>query len=84
MSLNINSELSWTLHYLQHQLSVESPLLNPLPDTVNSVTVVKLIEMIEFAKVCIGNSDVKFLEYWQHRANTLHGITSRQLFKLKD
>ena len=35
MSLNINPEFNWTLHYLQHQLSAESPLLSPLPDIVN-------------------------------------------------
>ena len=78
MSLSISTELKWTLHYLNHPLSVESPLLNSLPNTVNSVAVVmKLIETLDSAKVCIGNSDVKFLEYWEHRASTLHGITSK-------
>ena len=81
MSLNINPEFNWTLHYLQHQLSAESLLLSPLPDIVNSVTVVvKLIETLDSAKFCIGNSDAKFLEFWQRRGSTLHGIISKQLF----
>ena len=78
MSWNINPEFNWTLHYLQHQLNAESPLLNRLSDIVNSVAVViKLIETLDSAKVCIGNSDAKFLEFWQHRGSTLHGITSK-------
>ena len=61
MNLNIYSEFNWTLHYLH----AESPLLNTLPNIVNSVAVViKLIETLDSAKVCIGNSDVKFFKFW--------------------
>ena len=78
VSLSISKELKWTVHYLDHPLNSDSPLLNSLPNVVNNVAVViQLIDTLDSAKVCIGNSDSKFLEYWQRRASTLHGITSK-------
>jgi len=69
ISLSINVELKWTLHYLQHQLKAANcPLLSSLPDTISSVAeLMKMIETLDAAKYCVGNPDQEFVEYWQHR-----------------
>ena len=79
MSLSINSELKWTVHYLQHQLTAANcPLLSSLPDTISNVAkVMEIIETLDAAKYCVGNPDQDFAEYWQYRLSTLHGIASK-------
>jgi len=83
MSLSINAELKWTVHYLQHQLTAANcPLLSSLPDTISNVAeIVQIIKTLDAAKYCVGNCDQDFVDYWQYRLSTLHGIASK-LFNL--
>ena len=79
LTLNVNAELKWTLYYLHHHLSAATtPLLSSLPDVTTSVTVViQLIDTLDSSKYCVGNPDIKFIEHWQHKMTTLHGISSK-------
>ena len=79
LSLSINSQLKWTLYYFQHQLTrANSPLLSSLPDTVDSlVEVMEMIETLDAAKHCVRNTDQEYVEYWQLRLSTLHGMASK-------
>lgn len=80
-TINISAELGWTVFYSDKELtSASSPLLTELPHKLVSVTAVySLMSLLDSARVCVGNSDDKFLKLWHHRALTLHGSQSELL-----
>jgi len=65
MSLSINAELKWTVHYLQHQLTAANcPLLSSLPDTISNVAeIMEFIKTLDAANYCVGNHDQDLVEY---------------------
>lgn len=73
-SISIKRELEWTMYYLEHKLnSLNCPMLNVLPSRIKNVAMVKqMMLLIDNSKLCIGNSDAKFIELFEQRKLTLH------------
>ena len=77
--IRLSDNLEWTLFIFGKELCPQScPLLRELPLQLTSVAAVgDMMRLLDSTKLCVGNSDEKFLELWHHRSLTLHGSSSK-------
>ena len=77
----VSVNLEWILHFLKQELTPSKcPLLRELPMKLTNVTaVVRMMALIDSAKLCAGNSEEKFFGLWHHQALTLHGSASMEV-----
>ena len=53
-------------------------MLGLLPTLVNSCAKLKsVLDVLDVAYVCSGNSDHQFLQQWHYNASTLHGLSGK-------
>ena len=84
INISISANLEWMLHFLKQELTPSRcPLLREVPMKLTNVTaVVRMMALLDSAKLCVGNSEEKFFRLWRHRALTLHGSASMEVVLL--
>eukprot|EP00731_Ephydatia_muelleri_P024487 Em0016g758a len=64
---------------------ISIPMLGLLPTLVNSCAKLKsVLDVLDVAYVCSGNSDHQFLQQWHCNASTLHGLSGNKVAVLDD
>ena len=77
VTISIDREMQWIMYYLEHKLSsLNCSMFSVLPFRIDSVSVVQqMMRLIDTSKPCIGNSDDKYIELFEQRKLTLHGVS---------
>ena len=73
--VSIDQKLNWSLSLQNRTIHFGvCSMLGLLPTLVNSCAKLKsVLDVLDVAYVCSGNSDHQFLQQWQYNASTLHG-----------
>ena len=77
--VSIDQKLNWSLSLQNRTIHFGvCSMLGLLPTLVNSCAKLKsVLDVLDVAYVCSGNSDHQFLQQWHYNASTLHGLSGK-------
>ena len=86
MSVKVTAELQWSATVLDKMVTPEQfPELGEVPSTISAVTqLCRLIEILDGAKLCIGNPDDILVQMYHKSTHTLHGYSGMHVCHLYD
>lgn len=81
ITLAIHNGFTWSLSVFNQHLD---PTLNDCLSHVSRIlttasSVLALLEKINSLRLCVGNPDQKFLDLWNYRSSTLHGLSGKSV-----
>ena len=78
MVLLINRELSWKLFVENHEITTSNSVLSCFPSRLTSKVLLKLLDVVQSANVCLGNFDDQFIKLFQMKKGFFYS-TNNQL-----
>ncbi len=79
LTVTVQEDFSWTVFVVDAQVKPNKcPMLRDIPPKLSNVSVVQtLLETLDSLKICVGNPDKELVQLAHHRAQTLHGCSSK-------
>ncbi len=79
LTVTVREDFSWTVFVVDAQIKPSKcPMLRDIPPKLSNVSAVQtLLETLRSLKICVGNPDKELMELANHRAQTLHGCSSK-------